>query len=203
MNPTPPSVGAQLDLTPAMQSRTRFRVLALISVGTMINYLDRTVLGVAAPGMVTDLHLSPAIMGVVFSAFSWSYAVAQIPGGWVLDRIGTRITYFLAVSFWSLFTLAAKRPSRPRSRTSSRPSAGCGPTPRRMASIRNEGWFGVLPPAVTWRLWRPRLAESPSWSHRLPRHPQPPRRGKRPNRRNPTACRDWSPGSVCSIFSRS
>jgi ACS family D-galactonate transporter-like MFS transporter len=86
-------------------SRARFRVLALISAGTMINYLDRTVLGIAAPGIGSDLHLSPAVMGVVFSAFSWSYAAAQVPGGWVLDRIGTRLTYFLAVSFWSLFTL--------------------------------------------------------------------------------------------------
>jgi MFS transporter, ACS family, D-galactonate transporter len=88
-----------------MRSRTRFRVLALISAGTMINYLDRTVLGVAAPSLTTDLHISPAVMGIVFSAFSWSYAAAQIPGGWVLDRIGTRLTYFLAVAFWSLFTV--------------------------------------------------------------------------------------------------
>src|SRR6185369_7498934 len=83
----------------------RFRVLALISVGTMINYLDRTVLGVAAPSLSNDLHISPTVMGLVFSAFSWSYAAAQIPGGWLLDRIGTRLTYFLAVTFWSLFTL--------------------------------------------------------------------------------------------------
>jgi MFS transporter, ACS family, D-galactonate transporter len=87
------------------RSRVRFAVLALISVGTMINYLDRTALGVAAPRMAPDLHLSPAVMGIVFSAFSWSYAAAQIPGGWVLDRIGTRLTYALAVSIWSLFTL--------------------------------------------------------------------------------------------------
>ena len=86
-------------------ARTRFRILALISVGTMINYLDRTVLGIAAPSMSTDLHISPAAMGIIFSAFSWSYAAAQIPGGWLLDRIGTRLTYFLAVTFWSIFTV--------------------------------------------------------------------------------------------------
>ena len=104
MNPTPQLVES-LPASAAMLSRTRFRVLALISAGTMINYLDRTVLGVAAPHMATDLHISPAVMGIVFSAFSWSYAAAQIPGGWLLDRIGTRLTYFLAVTFWSLFTL--------------------------------------------------------------------------------------------------
>jgi len=88
-----------------MKSRTRFRILALIAVGTMINYLDRTVLGIAAPSMGTELHISATTMGLIFSAFSWSYAAGQIPGGWLLDRIGTRLTYFLAVTFWSLFTL--------------------------------------------------------------------------------------------------
>jgi ACS family D-galactonate transporter-like MFS transporter len=86
-------------------SRERFQILALISIGTMINYLDRTVLGIAAPQMSSELHIAPAIMGIVFSAFSWSYAAAQIPGGWLLDRVGTKLTYFFAVFFWSLFTL--------------------------------------------------------------------------------------------------
>jgi MFS transporter, ACS family, D-galactonate transporter len=86
-------------------SRARFQVLALISVGTMINYLDRAVLGIAAPSLTAELHLSPAVLGIVFSAFSWAYVAAQLPGGWLLDRVGTRLTYFLAVFFWSLFTL--------------------------------------------------------------------------------------------------
>jgi ACS family D-galactonate transporter-like MFS transporter len=85
--------------------RARFGILALISVGTMINYLDRTVLGIAAPHLTAELHLSPAVMGIIFSAFSWSYAAAQIPGGWLLDRAGTRFTYWLAVTLWSIFTL--------------------------------------------------------------------------------------------------
>jgi ACS family D-galactonate transporter-like MFS transporter len=104
MNSTSSTFGLESDDS-AMRSRTRFRILALISVGTMINYLDRTVLGVAAPSLSSDLHIAPAVMGIVFSAFSWSYAAAQIPGGWVLDRIGTRLTYFLSVTLWSSFTL--------------------------------------------------------------------------------------------------
>ena len=80
-------------------------MLALISAGTMINYLDRTVLGVAAPRMTEELQLTPEVLGVIFSAFSWSYAVAQIPGGWFLDRFGSKLTYFLAVTSWSFCTL--------------------------------------------------------------------------------------------------
>ena len=91
--------------TAAKASKVRFGILALISVGTLINYLDRAVLGVAAPALRQELGLNAAIMGVVFSAFSWTYAGAQIPGGVLLDRFGTRIIYFLSVSIWSAFTL--------------------------------------------------------------------------------------------------
>lgn len=87
--------------------RTRVRwvpILALVAVGTTINYLDRTVLGIAAPFLTKDLGLSAAQMGLVFSAFSWSYAALQIPGGVFLDRFGTRVTYFIAVTCWSVFT---------------------------------------------------------------------------------------------------
>jgi MFS transporter, ACS family, D-galactonate transporter len=79
-------------------------VLALVATGTMINYLDRTVLGIAAPFLTRDLALSATEMGLVFSAFSWSYAALQIPGGIFLDRFGTRLTYFTAVVCWSIFT---------------------------------------------------------------------------------------------------
>ncbi|MCW6508422.1 MFS transporter [Lichenifustis flavocetrariae] len=89
----------------ATRSRARFRILALISVGTMINYLDRTVLGIAAPALRADLGIDAAVMGLVFSAFAWTYAASQIPGGVFLDRFGSKITYFLSITFWSLFTL--------------------------------------------------------------------------------------------------
>jgi len=91
----------------AGQPRTRKRiiVLALISFGTTINYLDRAVLGVAAPGIVEEFAFSAAVMGILFSAFSWTYAAAQIPGGVLLDKIGTKLTYFWSVGLWSIFIL--------------------------------------------------------------------------------------------------
>ena len=76
-----------------VRTRARWGILALISIGTMINYLDRTVLGIAAPSLRTDLAIDAATMGVVFSAFSWTYAIMQIPGGVFLDRFGTKLTY--------------------------------------------------------------------------------------------------------------
>ena len=83
----------------------RFVALALISVAVAINYLDRAIIGVATPSIQGEFHLSPALMGVVFSAFSWSYFVAQLPGGLLLDRFGARVVYLFAIAGWSAATL--------------------------------------------------------------------------------------------------
>lgn len=81
-------------------------MLALITAATMLNYADRSIMGVAKPDIVAEFSISPEMMGLIFSAFSWTYALAQIPGGLVLDRLGTRITYGLSLALWSLATLA-------------------------------------------------------------------------------------------------
>jgi ACS family D-galactonate transporter-like MFS transporter len=91
-------------MTSSRTTRRWFPILALVAVATMVNYLDRTVLGIASPYLTKELALSPAQMGIVFSAFSWSYALLQIPGGVALDRFGTRITYTVALTLWSAFT---------------------------------------------------------------------------------------------------
>jgi len=71
----------------------------------MINYLDRTILGIVAPKITRELEIDPAMMGVAFSAFAWTYTLAQIPGGMFLDRFGNKLTYALSVLLWSIFTL--------------------------------------------------------------------------------------------------
>ena len=88
------------------RSRARYKILGLLAAGTMINYLDRTVLGIAAPQLTKELGINAALMGLIFSAFSWSYVVSQIPGGVFLDRFGSKLTYFLSMTLWSLCTLA-------------------------------------------------------------------------------------------------
>jgi ACS family D-galactonate transporter-like MFS transporter len=94
MNHATQSGVASLDVAAtARRTRARFGILALLAVGTMINYLDRSVAGIAAPSMSHELGLNPALMGVIFSAFSWTYTASQIPGGVMLDRVGTRWTY--------------------------------------------------------------------------------------------------------------
>ena len=86
-------------------TRARVGVLALITLATMLNYVDRSVMGVAQPSMSAELSISPEVMGLIFSAFSWTYAFAQVPGGIVLDKLGSRLTYALSLGLWSLSTL--------------------------------------------------------------------------------------------------
>ncbi len=98
---------SSVNTAPAGQqpTRARFGILALIALATAFNYLDRSILGVAKPALTAELNISPAVMGMIFSAFSWTYALAQVPGGIVLDRLGARITYAWSLGLWSLATL--------------------------------------------------------------------------------------------------
>lgn len=86
-------------------TRQRWVVLAWLFFLTAINYLDRTNMAVAAPALQQELMLTPFMLGLLFSAFSWSYGLLQIPGGWFLDRVGARAAYATSLFFWSLFTI--------------------------------------------------------------------------------------------------
>lgn len=88
-----------------LASRTRWTILAILFIVTTINYADRASISIAGPAIRKALGLSPVEMGFVFSAFAWSYVAAQLPGGWLLDRFGSKITYFFSIFLWSLFTL--------------------------------------------------------------------------------------------------
>ena len=89
----------------ARPSRVRWGILAILFIITTINYADRATISIASPELKRVLGLTPVEMGYVFSAFAWSYVIAQLPGGWLLDRFGSKITYFYSIFFWSFFTL--------------------------------------------------------------------------------------------------
>ena len=70
----------------------RWTIGVLLGVGVLINYFDRINLSVAVPQLQHDFGLSPGQLGLLLSAFFWSYALLQVPGGMVLDRFGvTRV----------------------------------------------------------------------------------------------------------------
>ncbi|WP_321818237.1 MULTISPECIES: MFS transporter [unclassified Paraburkholderia] len=84
----------------------RYAILGLIFCITVLNYADRATLSIAGTFVARDLGLTPAALGVVFSAFGWAYAIGQIPGGWLLDRFGARRVYGASIVLWSCFTMA-------------------------------------------------------------------------------------------------
>jgi MFS family permease len=82
--------------------RFRWHIGSLIGVGVLINYFDRISLSVAAPQLQQTFGLTPSDIGLLFSAFFWSYALLQIPAGLFLDRFGvTRL------GRWSTFLWSA------------------------------------------------------------------------------------------------
>lgn len=87
------------------KTKKRWFMLFLLFILTAINYLDRTNMAVAASSMSQELGFNAATMGLLFSAFSWSYGLMQIPGGWFIERFGSRIAYTASLFLWSLFTM--------------------------------------------------------------------------------------------------
>lgn len=86
-------------------TRVRWSILAMLFAVTTINYADRATISIAGPDLRSALALSPVQMGYIFSAFAWSYVLAQLPGGWLLDRFGSKTTYCAGLVLWSLFTM--------------------------------------------------------------------------------------------------
>lgn len=86
-------------------SRKRFFIMLLLFITVVINYLDRSNLSIAAPALTSELGIDPIHVGLVFSAFGWTYAAMQIPGGWLVDRVPPRILYSAALVLWSLATV--------------------------------------------------------------------------------------------------
>jgi MFS transporter, ACS family, glucarate transporter len=90
----------------ARPSHVRYIVLSLTIAAYMITYIDRVVISSAVPSIQKEFGFSIVTMGWILSSFQWAYALFQIPGGWLGDRIGPRRALTLIVTWWSLFTCA-------------------------------------------------------------------------------------------------
>lgn len=86
-------------------TKIRYRALAMIFMSVIINYMDRSNISVAGTAISRDLHLTSVQLGLIFSAFGWSYAILQLPGGMLIEKLGSRITYTLSLFLWSVATL--------------------------------------------------------------------------------------------------
>jgi ACS family glucarate transporter-like MFS transporter len=84
--------------------RVRYQIVLMIFAVTVLNYADRAIVSIAGAPLSKDLGIGPVALGYIFSAFSWSYVAAQIPGGWLLDRHGSKLVYGWSILLWSVFT---------------------------------------------------------------------------------------------------
>ncbi|MCD4500886.1 MFS transporter [Chromobacterium vaccinii] len=80
----------------------RWRIGWLLGIGILVNYFDRISLSVAAPQLQQEFGLSNGQLGLLFSAFFWSYALLQIPTGVILDRFGTTRIGRLGALLWGV-----------------------------------------------------------------------------------------------------
>jgi MFS transporter, ACS family, hexuronate transporter len=87
-----------------MFSQGRGIVIFFLFLAGVINYLDRSALSIAAPFIQDDLSLSATEMGIIFSSFSVGYAIFNFLGGMASDKYGAKLTLFVAMIVWSLFS---------------------------------------------------------------------------------------------------
>jgi ACS family glucarate transporter-like MFS transporter len=110
----------------AAPTRARHVTLLLVVLLALITYMDRVAISVAAADIRKDLGLSLVQMGWALSVFGWAYALFEIPGGWLGDRIGPRRVLMRIVLWWSLFTALTGSVWSPRSLIITRALFGAG-----------------------------------------------------------------------------
>ncbi len=88
-------------------SNMRMTAVGLLVLAGCINFIDRSAVSIALPAIRADLHLSAGEAGLLLSAFAWSYAVAQLPAGSVVDRLGARSALAAGLALWSLVQAAS------------------------------------------------------------------------------------------------
>ena len=89
----------------ATATKARVGIGIMLFITVVINYMDRSNLSIAMPAIAEELDLSKAQQGLLLSAFGWTYAALQIPGGWLVDRVPPRVLYPVCLIFWSAATV--------------------------------------------------------------------------------------------------
>ena len=100
------SAAGQISTQERSRVSRRWVVIGLLTLGTMIAYVDRSNISVAlaVPDFKQLFHLTDHQRGALNSAFFWSYAFLQIPAGWLVDRYGVKLPYTIAFLVWSLIS---------------------------------------------------------------------------------------------------
>ena len=93
-------------MTSDLRSRKRWSVGVLLFAASVINYIDRQTLSALAPILKAEFHWTNSDFASLLIAFRIAYTVMQGTGGWLFDRLGSRVAFPLIVSFYSLVAMA-------------------------------------------------------------------------------------------------
>jgi MFS transporter, ACS family, hexuronate transporter len=120
----------------------RWRIVVLLFFASTINYIDRQVLGILAPQLTLAFGWSESDYGFIIMAFQIAYAIGLISMGTLLDKIGTRLGFIIAISLWSLAGMAHAAASSVISFAMARFSLGIGQSANFPAAIKTVAeWF--------------------------------------------------------------
>lgn len=89
----------------AKPTKVRVLIAVMLFLTVVINYMDRANLSVAIPALTQEFGLTPQMQGILLSAFGWTYAALQLPGGVLIDRVPPRVLYPACLLLWSLATV--------------------------------------------------------------------------------------------------
>ncbi|MCX7429283.1 MAG: MFS transporter [Planctomycetia bacterium] len=101
-------------------------ICGILFLATVLNYLDRQTMSICGPMIRDEMQLSNEQFGVLLSAFRWTYAIVQVPAGFLADRFSVRVVYALAVGLWSLAGAAAMAAYNSRTLLWTRAALGIG-----------------------------------------------------------------------------
>jgi ACS family D-galactonate transporter-like MFS transporter len=113
----------------AASTHHRWRIAWLLALGVMIGYLDRVNISVAQQALHQRFGLTTVAFGYLLGAYSWTYAVLQLPSGVLLDRFGLRRVGIASSFVWSAATFATAASQNVLSLFSSRLLLGVGESP--------------------------------------------------------------------------
>jgi MFS family permease len=134
--------------------RLQVSSLALLVAAGTLNYFDRSALAIANPLIRRELGLSLGQMGLLLSAFLWAYAVAQLPGGALVDRFGARRLLGAALAFWSSAQGACGLAVNLTQFTVARAGLGLGEAPMFPCAVQvTRSWFAPRRRALVTGTW--------------------------------------------------
>jgi sugar phosphate permease len=122
--------------------RIRWFLVGFLVLGGVVNYLDRSTLSVANLTIAEEFNLNALQMGLLLSAFSWPYAIANLPAGYLVDKFGPKKMFAFAAGAWSIVSLVTAAANSFGFFYAARVALGIAESPFFTSALKvNERWF--------------------------------------------------------------